>query len=670
MAETNQAASKAAQPAPTQALSELTPATSSIGVWLVKVHRDAQIVPYSYTWEGKTKDTKKVEVLLIGQDAETYCIGRARKTSSDDRAMQALADKFKAGTIWKMSRVALLTENRSHLGCTVKVVVDLARTTWAPVLQSTVPMPSEPAPVELLSDIVSVKAPQRCDVICLLQNVAADPKPRNTAHGERKVVEVAICDGSKDGGELAKVSLTLWFPASSHGLTQVERLTEAWKAQEPVALFGLYVSPEGDKVSCKTAKDFWWMACSAGAQSSAKCQKLRAEAKEILQDRQMKELAVQDDWSPQEKADYTSCPATRVNVQLLQTILQRERAALPQYHAGGYVLFQLNCVRLVEPNAGETVYTKDGSRLFVPVRIMDDWGQMTLRMREEAALLASGCGSSADFASAVASGALKFPILSSVRVRVRRSATSPEDNMDAIVVEAEEQNIAAACRPNASLLGVAEVSRPLGSAGAGMLVGALSEITRAPHAGLSVRGTGCDFALTLCAVKGNSDMQPIGEGYRIVTGGLFEVRTSCSEASSQLSETAHPGRFVSMCTLGNLTQYTLTPSRPGGLTYVVALISNVLTAAQGSASEPLQTTFIVDRVSQPLQADDRLDYALLLNELEKFSKLAKPHDSLDTSCSKRRAEWAQEAATTLSSAKKAKALSREPTNTPLPDSSQ
>jgi len=120
-----------------------------------------------------------------------------------------------------------------------------------------------------------------------------------------------------------------------------------------------------------------------------------------------------------------------------------------------------------------------------------------------------------------------------------------------------------------------------------------------------------------------------------------------------------------MCTLSNLTQYTLTPSRPGGLTYVVALISNVLTAAQGSASERSQTTFIVERVSPPLQADDRLDYALLLNELEKFSKLTKPHDS-----PKRRAEWAQEAATTLSSAKKAKALSREPTNPPLPDSSK
>ena len=660
MAQTTASQSKA--PAPTQALNELTPATAAIGVWLVKVHRDAQVVPYTYTWDGKPKESKKAEVLLIGQDAETYCIGRARKGSGDDKALQTLADKFKAGTTWKMSKVALFAENRSHLGCTVKVVVDLAKTTWAPVLQSTVPMPSEPAPVEMLSDIVSVKASQRCDVICLLQNVTAEPKTRNTAQGARKVVDVAICDGSRDDGELAKVSLTLWFPASNDGQTQVERLTEAWKAQEPVALFGLYVSPETGKVSCKTSRDFWWMVCGAGAQSSAKCQQLRAEAKEILQDKAMKELAVQDDWTPQEKADYKTCSATRVNVQLLQTIVQRERAALPEYNAGGCVLFQLNCVRLIEPPAGENVYTKDGARLFVPVRLMDDWGHMTLRMREEAALQASGCSSSDDFAKAVASGNLKFPILCSVRVRVRRSAASPDDNMDAIVVEAEEQNIASACRPNASLLDLAEVSKPLGSAGAGMLVGVLSEITRAPHAGLSVRGTTCEFALTLCAISGTSDCQMIGEGYRIVTGGLREVRTSSSEASPQLVETARPGSFVSMCTLSNLTQYTLTPSRPGGVTYVVALISSVLSAAQGSASEPSQTTFIVDRVSPPLQADDRLDYALLLNELEKFSKLGKPDDT-----PKRRAEWAQEAATTLRSAKKAKALSREPTNAPLPE---
>ena len=75
-----------------------------------------------------------------------------------------------------------------------------------------------------------------------------------------------------------------------------------------------------------------------------------------------------------------------------------------------------------------------------------------------------------------------------------------------------------------------------------------------------------------------------------------------------------------------------------------------------------EVTFIVDRVSNALIADYRLPYALLLEDMAKLATLTKPDER-----PKRRAEWAKETAAALSVAKKAKSLSREPTNTPLPN---
>ena len=345
-------------------------------------------------------------------------------------------------------------------------------------------------------------------------------------------------------------------------------------------------------------------------------------------------------------------------------MVQRERAAFPHVEEGGFFLCQLNCVRLVEPGPADDVTTKDASRLFVPVRIMDDSAQIAVRMRESAALQASGQTSKEDFETAVRQGGLRFPILSSVRVRVKhvQSNTNATDRptdgpMDVVVVEAEQQAIEPACRPNSALVSVAEMSRALGSGptNASMLVGKLSDIKRAPHAGLSVEGSNCDFALTLCAVKAKSTLEQLSAGYRVVTSGLHQITLSTASDPPELIEEAVQGKFVSMCTMENLVQFNLSPSKPKGTTYCLALISSILNTADVD-------TYIVDRVSDPIQTDDRLSYALLLDNMSKLAKLAKPDER-----SKRSPEWAQETCTALTSAKKARLLSREPTSGPLPE---
>ena len=94
----------------------------------------------------------------------------------------------------------------------------------------------------------------------------------------------------------------------------------------------------------------------------------------------------------------------------------------------------------------------------------------------------------------------------------------------------------------------------------------------------------------LCAVKGQSQLQFFGSGHRVVTGGLHQVAATMVDGSHQLAETEVPGKFVSMCSRSNLTLFNLSPSSANGVTYVLALISNVIATPQVGKPEVIDVT--------------------------------------------------------------------------------
>ena len=77
-------------------------------------------------------------------------------------------------------------------------------------------------------------------------------------------------------------------------------------------------------------------------------------------------------------------------------------------------------MRVSEPGCGENIKTNDGARLFVPVHLLDFAGSVTFRMREQAAFELSGYSSMEEFETACSEACLRFPLLASVRVLVRR----------------------------------------------------------------------------------------------------------------------------------------------------------------------------------------------------------------------------------------------------------
>ena len=654
-------------------LHELTAATAAVGVWTVSVYSPALVEVYDFQYQGQKKQGKKVSVLFLSSDAETYCLGKAKKSAAfGDQALAAVAAKFKAGTMWKITKVALFSENSSHVSCPVKVAVDLCKTTFTQLLQSTVQMPKQPAPPEQLSDLLKVSKMQKCDVTVLIQSISEVPRNVKTPQGQRLIDEVTITDGSEVGGKPAKASLPFFFKESDAGRVSLANLRESFKDKQPVSLFGIYCTPPqgsiDQEVVVKTASDFWWEPSTTGS----KAKRLAEEAEQLLAigADSFKQIAVSDKFVPHEKIDYKAGSATVVVCAILDAFMCHEGAALKETGAVALdSLLQLNCVRIVEPSTSEDVQTKDKARLFVPVRILDHTGTVVnLRMREEAALEASGCPSMNEFVERLQRGELVFPLLASVRVRIKVQSTEGSDSgafrgVEAVIVEATEQDVTEGCRPNSSGLELAAACKLLPRSSETVLVGMLSDICRAPHSGITVGKVSCEFAISLIATTGKSQLLEFGAGYRIVTGDLQECcyKALASQGSAVLTAKSIPGQLVSMCTLDNLMQFKLTPSRVGGVTYAVVLISGVILPVTGSALEPSSCTYVADRV-HILSADYRTAYAALLRELAKVVTLFRSNGQV-----KRSDDWVATTTASLASAKKVRRLSKEPTNAPLPD---
>ena len=253
-------------------LHELSPATAAVGVWSVKVYNDAVVETYDFQYQGQKRQGKKVSVLFLSSDAETYCLGRIKKSAAfGDQALAAVALKFKAGTMWKITKVALFPENSNHVSCPVKVLVDLGKTTFTLLLQSTDQMPKQPAPPEQLSDLLKVSKMQKCDVTVLIQSITEVPRNVKTPQGQRLIVDVTFTDGSEVGDKPATVSLPFFFKESKEGRGSLAKLRESFEGKQAVSLFGIYCSPPQGSIDqgvvVKTANDFWWEPCATGSKA-------------------------------------------------------------------------------------------------------------------------------------------------------------------------------------------------------------------------------------------------------------------------------------------------------------------------------------------------------------------------------------------------------------------
>ena len=142
-------------------------------------------------------------------------------------------------------------------------------------------------------------------------------------------------------------------------------------------------------------------------------------------------------------------------------------------------MFQINHARVLEPKANENVYTNSGDRLFPMVRVIDHSGAFSIRMRQKPALELSGQSSKEDFADLISKGALNFPILCSLRIAVRKNSNSEgttEERLDAVIVEATQQDLCLRAMPNASMDFLSQLMLTLPTDPSRMLVAPVSAV--------------------------------------------------------------------------------------------------------------------------------------------------------------------------------------------------
>ena len=104
----------------TEPLQNLTEQSAGVGTWLLSIANVPR--PVEYTWtKGSSKGTgKKLECLLVSEDSTQYCLGRYTRKGKEPEAStnwRAAVDKFKKGSIWKVTKISLAKTNMQYLGC-------------------------------------------------------------------------------------------------------------------------------------------------------------------------------------------------------------------------------------------------------------------------------------------------------------------------------------------------------------------------------------------------------------------------------------------------------------------------------------------------------------------------------------------------------------------------
>ena len=477
-----------------------------------------------------------------------------------------------------------------------------------------------------------------------------------TPHGQRMIVDVAIRDASGEAGA-SGCKFTLFFAKDAAGQKALRDLYECSENHTPASFFGLTCYKRDGKATLQPSLDrFWWEPCTEGE----KAEKLESGAGALLA-RQGEEVTTVADISafePTEAVDYVTPAATFSVCYLLRATLRAGPALMPGTE-GDAKLFQLNHVRVLEPRPGDELLTKDESRLFVAVRLVDYTGTIEVRMREKAALELGDCEDRDSFVEEAKKGALRFPILASVRINIRKRADGQE--LNAVIVEGAEQDLTiGAALPNASMSFLGELLKALPPDDDRMVVAPASQVSVSPHAGMVVGASAAkqmpaSCVLTLVAHVGKSRVDDLPGGHRIVSSNCWSIpfgtREEVAEGAPEYADNKPDTNLSSFCTMDNVQYYSLSSRQGRDPVYALLVISSVAVAAE-------KRTFMVDKIRI---IPDKSSVASYLPLLSKLNTLSMGLECEGTNA--RTPPWKEDQ--TPYSAKKARTLSEYPSGDSL-----
>ena len=522
-------------------LAELNRTSASVGEWQVRI-LFGEVEEYEYTVAGKQRYGMKFECVLASTDPTCYCVGAWKMVAGDKKGVQQAAAKFKDGTPWTMSRVSLDTQaKRQYISASHKVVVNLAKTTMTPVLQSLRSgIAAELEPPSSVAETLQLQSRQLFDITALVIGVRGEAQVQ-TKFGPRERATVCCVDGTlmPDSGvaepaskKVAELQFTVFQKAGGKNLAflnaSVGKTVSFFQLSYQQDSSGDFQVVSGQRFHCRPAQ-------------GEKADTLTARAAE-LQSLQSDSLSsVTKVWEGNYTAkDYVATPAMQTTSALLSTMLTPTMDVFEKE-----TLWQVNYAELLAPAPGTDVWTNDKVRVWFPSVLRDFSGEVTVWVREKAALQLAGTEDTKAFSQAAVDGDLLFPVLSSVRVlRTLGQFSGAKDSEDGdstgiaaasqvslVVVEAMEQPWNHG--PSNALTEIFHLLQQCPPSADCVLPASLGMLRKSPHYGLAVDyDTGalrpCLKALVLIRSKSKSKLENLGEkGHRLVTEaveyGLLEA---------------------------------------------------------------------------------------------------------------------------------------------------
>ena len=131
-------------------LEELNAKSAGVGAWVLKIH-GMRCIQYEYTRQGRVHKGEKLVCLLIAQSG-IYCHGviktQYRNSGGVDPAVElkTMMDKFKDGSIFTLTKVALANAKAPFFGAPLEICIDLRKTKCTPILATLLQMPSRQPP--------------------------------------------------------------------------------------------------------------------------------------------------------------------------------------------------------------------------------------------------------------------------------------------------------------------------------------------------------------------------------------------------------------------------------------------------------------------------------------------------------------------------------------------
>ena len=556
-----------------------------------------------YMWQSQKRTSFNFQCMLVSTaDPTQYMLGDAHGKGMNEMKLNQLKDRFKPGLVFHMSKVAFAENTNQQYNSTPKTeVVSMLSTTWTPVLVSAAkPKIAEPA-IPIVASM-GIEHEQLFDAMALVQEVSPMNSGGRTAAGQARArCQVLLNDGSlnEDTSTVCHMPVTIFADAATGGQEPLlfQTLRRAGENKTAIAFFGI----QGKKSESDATSGKWSFQSSFGffcevASDTARGKVLEAQAAELVAAAaEAVPQAVLQSRIMDDHESFADTEAIETTCALFKSIMAQTKVQAIETDTS---FWQINWCHVHLPEKAAEVCTKDNSRLWMPVKVEDETGQLNIYMREKAALSLARAEKKEEFEAARADDALDFPNKASIKIirkpaapRTPTAADSAEEpaQIQCYIVEAAEQAIEdTPSKSSLTLLTLLEHTEARTDACA---PASMSMIKKDPHYGLSVSymvenqlvRKRCTRAVALVRASSASRSDNMNEGFQMITEG---VRDPLNESFTCT--------LMSFCTLRTSPDYQLKPARGMKTQTAFVVIADVLEA--GSAEKP--PVFLVESLEK------------------------------------------------------------------------